>query len=242
MPPKTVHGGHIYEYGGVRYPSVTTILSKTTPPEEYQAIESWRRNFYMPGFTNADEYVRYTAIRGTIVHYNVLNSVARKLTKIQLDASDIPPYCEWKNRAETLMKEVAHCRQLFDNLDLDISFPFSAESASYHPEKKYAGTKDLHARIGGVKTIADLKTSSRVYEKHLIQGAAYYQTENHWKRGAAEQIMIIVLNPKQTKAIVKIVDNEGSDKDWTLDELVEEFNSRLERFWKIPSVRRDYGI
>jgi hypothetical protein len=237
MPgPRSINGYHIYELDGIRYPSVTTILSRTEDPESKRGIEHWRRNFYMPGFSGPDDYVKYASTRGTIVHYNVLNSIVRRMTGIELDRSDLPECSEWYNRREQLLKEIAICRQLFEDIGFKIEFPLSAESASYHTEKRYAGTKDLYAKIDGVKTILDLKTSSGLRDKHVIQVGAYVQTQNFLVPGSAEEGILVYLHPKMKKPLVKII--EGQELELAIDE----FNERLEQFWKIPSIKREYGL
>ena len=173
MPPfRTVNGYHIYEFDGIRYPSVTTILSKTADPEEQRNLEQWRRNFYMPGFSGPDDYTAYTAFRGTFVHYNILDSIITSNTPCSLDMSDLPKFSDIEKRIEVLTREVRHCRDLWDNLDLDIRAPLAAETATHHPGKKYAGTMDLRAKIEGVNTILDLKTSKEIWDKQIIQVAA----------------------------------------------------------------------
>jgi hypothetical protein len=234
--PRSINGYHIYELDGIRYPSVTTILSRTEDPESKRGIENWRRNFSMPGFSSPDDYVNYTSIRGTIVHYNVLNSVVRELTGIELDRSDLPACSEWVDRKEMIAKDVAVCRKLFDDIGFDIQFPVSAESASYHIDKRYAGTKDLYAKIDGVKSILDLKTSSGLRDKHIVQVGAYVQTENHRLPGCVEQGILVYLHPKMKKALVKVI--EGPELELAIDE----FNERLEQFYRLPGVKREYGL
>lgn len=236
MAAQSVHGGHVYEFDGIKYPSVTTILSDTADPDETRGLDSWRRNFSMPGFRDAEEYVSYTAVRGTLVHFNVLNSVVKRLTPMSLDSSDLPNTTEWFNRLDRISAEIKHCRKLWEDLALKIELPMSAESAGYHPEMMYAGTKDLHAKIDGVKTILDLKTSSQIRDKHLTQVAAYVQMECYWRPSSVERGMIVSLNPGKKKAMVKII--EGND----LDMYIDDFNERLKAFYKIPSVRKEYGL
>ena len=230
------HGYHIYELDGIRYPSVTTILSRTEDPEDKRGIEHWRKNFNMPGFKNADDYVKYTSTRGTLVHYNVLNSVVRKLTGIELDRSDLPECSEWYGRKDMISRDIATCRQLFDDIGFKIEFPVSAESASYHTEKRYAGTKDLYAKIDGVKSILDLKTSSGLRDKHIIQVAAYVQTQNYLSPGSVEEGVLVYLHPKMKKALVRVI--EGMELTLAIDE----FNERLEQFYRLPGVKREYGL
>jgi hypothetical protein len=236
MALRSTSGYHIYEFDGVHYPSVTTILARTEDPDSKRGIENWKRNFYMPGFSGPDDYVRYTSIRGTVVHYNVLNSIVREVTGIQLDNSDLPRSSEWWARKDMMAADVAACRKLFDDLDLEIGTPISAESAWYHPTKRYAGTKDLQATINGVKTLLDLKTSSGLRDKHVLQVAAYCQMENAWHEGAIEQGMLVYLHPKMKRALVKII--KGSELDLAIDE----FNEKLSEFWRIPSVMMEYGV
>jgi hypothetical protein len=232
---KTKEGYRVYEFNGIRYPSVTTILSNTAPPEETASLRAWAANFYMPGFSSPEEYTRYTAIRGTIVHYNVLNSIVRNLTKIQLDSSEIPPRAEWAGRAEKLAQEVAHCRGMWDDLGLKISFPLKAESANYHPELRYAGTLDLYCRIDGVKTILDLKTSSKIRDKQVVQVSAYTLMQRRWDPSSVEQGMVVSLNPGKKKPIVKIIEEDELQLN------IDEFKERLATYWAMPSTKRYYG-
>src|SRR4030042_663482 len=100
--PKTVNGGHVYTFHGHNYPSVTTILSKTASKSDTAFLERWRSNFYDPRFKNAEDYVNYTSIRGTFVHYNVLNATSGVI----LDPSGLPPMSEWWDRKEMLIKDI----------------------------------------------------------------------------------------------------------------------------------------
>jgi uncharacterized protein YneR len=126
---------------------------------------------------------------------------------------------------------------LWDDLGFDIHPPFSAESAWYHKDMRYAGTKDLRAKINGVNTVLDLKTSARIYDKHLVQVGAYVQMDNSWGgEQKIEQGIVVSLNPKKPKAMVKII--EGDE----LDMYIEEFNERYHMFWELPSVKREYGL
>lgn len=230
--PQKKNGGHVYTFSGHNYPSVTTILSKTASPDDNSYLEKWRMNYRDPNFKDADDYTNYTSIRGTLVHYNVLNSA----TGVILDPEGLPPLSEWWDRREMLIRDIDKSVNLWKKLNLKINHPITAETAIYHPEKRYAGTPDLIARLDGELVVLDLKTSSGIRDKHLLQVGAYSQIINHKKPGSITRGILVYLHPKFKDAIVCEI--EGKD----LREQVEMFNDLLHQFWKIPGVKKEYGL
>lgn len=53
--------------------------------------------------------------------------------------------------------------------------PILIETPVVSEKLQYGGTPDLYAEIDGVKTLVDFKTSSALYEDHLIQVAGGYK-------------------------------------------------------------------
>jgi hypothetical protein len=230
--PQKKNGGHVYQFGGSHFPSVTTILSRTSSPEDNAYLEQWRKTYNDPNFKNAEDYTNYTSIRGTLVHYNVLNET----TGVVLDPSGLPPLSEWWDRRTSLIKEIDKSVKLWKDLSLPIRRPITAETAIFHPQKRYAGTPDLIANVGGEMVVLDLKTSSGIRDKHLLQIGAYSQIVNHHHPNTIKRGILVYLHPKFHKAIVCEV--EGRD----LKDQIEMFNDCLHQFWKIPGVKKEYGL
>lgn len=230
--PKTVSGGHVYTFSGHKYPSVTTVLSRTTSDSDNAYLEKWRSNYHDPNFKNAEDYVNYTSTRGTLVHYNVLNDVSGTI----LDPSHLPPLSEWWDKRDMLIKDVEKSKKLWSKLNLDIKHPITAEMAIFHPEKRYAGTPDLVANVRGELVVLDLKTSSGIRDKHLLQVGAYAQILNHHKPGSVKRGMLVYLHPKFGEAVVCEV--QGKD----LKDQTEMFNDMLHQFWKMPGVKKEFGL
>ena len=230
--PKIIHGGHVYTFGGHHYPSVTTILSRTADPNDNAFLEKWRSNFYDPRFKNADDYTNYTSIRGILVHYNVLNATSG----VVLDPSGLPPVSEWWNRREMLIKDIDKSVKLWKDLQLPIKHPITAETAIFHPERRYAGTPDLVACINGEMVVLDIKTSGGIRDKHILQLGAYVQAVNHHKPGSIKRGILVYLHPKFEEAMI----HEVEQKD--LQDSIEMFNDLLRQFWRIPGIKKEYGL
>jgi len=230
--PRNTNGGHVYTFGGHNYPSVTTVLSKTQSKEDNTYLEKWRKTYKDPNFKNAEDYTEYTSIRGVLVHYNILNSVVG----VVLDPSELPPISKWWHRREMLIKDIDKSKDLWRDLDLKLKYPLFAETPVYHPEMRYAGTPDLVGKMDNELVLIDLKTSSGIRDHHLIQIGAYAQILNRNNPNKIKTGYLVYLHPKFKKAILCEV--SGQD----LKDQTEEFNERLSRFWKIPGVKREYGL
>lgn len=61
----TVSGMRFYKIDDNLYPSVTSILGMTTPPEKKKSLENWRNAL---GAAKADAYTKSCGDRGTILH------------------------------------------------------------------------------------------------------------------------------------------------------------------------------
>jgi hypothetical protein len=78
------------------------------------------------------------------------------------------------------------------------------EYADYHPELMYAGTIDRYGIVDGYRTLADLKTTYRVYK--LLCGASLnlYRLILEARQKAVERLMIIHLKKDGTYKLVNI--------------------------------------
>lgn len=231
--------GHTYTFEGKNYPSVTTILHAT---EDGGGLDNWRKAFIHTDFKTADEYTRYTSIRGTLVHFNILNKIANTI----LDPSHLPPLSEWWDRREQLIQDVDIAKKLWEETPITIRTPIVVETPYYHPDLGYAGTPDMMGRvtystsyttpIDNVITIVELKTSRGVRENHRIQLGGYAQMVNRWNPGFIRAGMIVYLHPSFKRALICVLpENE-------LKIEIEIFNERLEAFWRIPGMKQEYGV
>lgn len=230
--PKTTNGGHVYTFGGHNYPSVTTVLSRTQSKADNAYLAQWRTNYKDKRFKNAEDYTDYTSIRGALVHYNVINHVVGAT----LDPSDLPAMSRWFHRREMLFNDIDKSVALWKNLKFPLERPIIAETAVFHQEKRYAGTPDLIGKLEGELVVIDLKTSSGVREHHLLQIGAYIQILNRNNPRKIKRGFLVYLHPKFNEAVVCEV--AGDD----LLARIEEFNMHLEAFWKIPGVKKEYGL
>lgn len=222
--------GHIYEFNGIRYPSVTTILDRTETKEEKQFFRNWRRKFSMTGFKNAEDYVNYTKLRGTLVHYNVTNSLHFSTQ----DPSGLPKLSDWWSRRDVLIAEIDHCKKLWNAVEIELKGPLVIETPTHHPLLMYAGTPDIQAT--GSHLLIDLKTSAGMYDKHKTQLGGYAQMINYHKPGTIKKAVLVYLNPKMVKALVVPLDEE----DLLFEAHI--FNEKVKEFWNIPGIKAEYRL
>jgi hypothetical protein len=185
----------------------------------------------MAGFKDAEDYVRYTAIRGTFVHFNILND----LSFSPLDPSGLPPTPEWWPRKDTLLPEIEHCRNLWNQSNPLGTFRGNLiiETPLYHPSKHYAGTPDLIVPEQGL--VIDLKTSSRPKEEHKTQLGAYAQMIEIHKITKIRKAVLVYLNPKMSRTQIVEIGREELNNE------IDIFNEKLSEFWRIPGIQMEYG-
>ena len=141
---------------GKHYPSITTILSKTS---DMTRLEEWRKE---QGYAVADHIMREAGDRGTITHEMCEDYLNNKPSK-----SLFPLICQ------------AHFHTLYPYLDR-INNIRGLEIALYSDEYQMAGTADCIAEYDEKLSVIDFKTSrSRLVEsydkvqKYFMQASAY---------------------------------------------------------------------
>ena len=166
--------GRFYEIAGVMYPSVTTILQATMPPEQKERLEKWRQK----NQTKRAE----AANRGTKIH----ELIAAQLQGSPIDCPD--ELLEFWQPVRQIVAVIAH--------------PIAIEKAVYHSDFKYAGTLDLIAHWQGRITLFDWKTSYRL--KHInclgdapLQLAAYKAAFESIAELRVEQAAVVVISPNR---------------------------------------------
>jgi len=197
---------------GNMYPSITTILSKTS---DMSGLDVWRERV---GNDVAEQIMKESQIHGTMTHKLCENYLNNKESND--DFLDIP-----KNHFEKL-KPYLHKMNNIRGIEL----------ALYSDEFKIAGTCDCIAEYNGDLSIIDFKTSrSRLMEhydkvqKYFMQATAYSLM---WKERTGTQIdQIVIIGSEETGDIAEFIKIPFDFKD----ELIE----KIEEFHKIDAVHRE---
>ena len=162
---KTINGVRLYSCpNGDKLPSVTTILSITTPKEKQIALENWRKRV---GHQKAATITREAACRGTSMH----------------------SFLEFYMKNGELDKPNEQSIQSFDMANQIIKFSLSnvkefygTEIGLYYPEL-YAGTADTIYLQDDEIILGDFKQSNKVKNKewidsYFMQLAAYIEAHD----------------------------------------------------------------
>lgn len=172
IPRATVEGRRLYTTpDGHAVPSVTTILSATTPKEKLQALQEWRDRV---GHEKAQQITTEAANRGTRMH--------TYLEKYVLEGQRVnEPGNPWAkpswHMANTVIEKGLCKVEEFWGMEVPLYFP-----------RVYAGTSDgvgLHRSADGVvsESILDYKQTNKPkkrewIEDYFLQLAAYAEAHN----------------------------------------------------------------
>ena len=149
---QTPSGYRKYLCSGLYLPSVTTVLSATETEKSKAGLRTWQAN--NPGALEA------AGARGSAIH-KCCEDHSRGIPiecpeEYQGFWNGMPQYLDWFDTIHwserPLRRDWYHLR----SDDKEVSFVWSTEH-------KYAGCPDLIGEIGGVKVIADFKTSNGPY-------------------------------------------------------------------------------
>ena len=186
--------GRLYRtLNGNEYPSITTVLSKTS---DNTWLEKWKARI---GEKEAEKISKYSAIRGTALH----------------------SYCEdYLNNIEPIVDILdVEAFNSFKKVLPNINNIYAMENRLYSDKFETAGTTDLIAEYEGIISVIDWKTSRRVKNKsqisnYFIQCVFYALAFYEMFRIPISQIVIVMY---VDDCIDPIVFKENV-KDW-----VEEF-------------------
>jgi hypothetical protein len=137
-------------------PGTTTITSLRAKPP----LLRWNNQMGLQGI-DTTKYVDKTAAIGTLCHA----MVESYLSKQRLDLSEYSP------------ADVKRARQAFRKF-IDWSKgkqiePILLEEPLVSELHRFGGTIDVYAKVDGVLTLIDLKTSKAIYDEHKAQVTAY---------------------------------------------------------------------
>ena len=206
---QTAAGHRKYLCSGLYMPSVTTVLSATESEKSKKSLATWQKN--NPGAL--DEASK----RGSAIHLGCENY----LRGLPPDVPDeyqpfwngITEYLDWFDvlhwSERPLRPDWYHLR----SDDKEVAFVWSTEH-------RYAGCPDLIGEIGGVKVIADFKTSNgpyrnsfpdrgdrmgfggfRKYQKCAQQMAAYRLALEERTGFRCDVALVIVSTPETSQGI-----------------------------------------
>ena len=149
---QTSAGHRKYLCGGIYMPSVTTVLSATESEKSKASLRTWQQN--NPGGLEA------ASTRGSAIHKccedHIRGIPVECPPEYQSFWNGMDQYLDWFDIIHWSERPL---RQDWYHLRSD-----DREFASvWSTEHKYAGCPDLVGEIGGVKVIADFKTSNAPY-------------------------------------------------------------------------------
>lgn len=215
---QTPSGYRKYLCSGLYLPSVTTVLSATETEKSKASLRTWQLN--NPGA------LEEAATRGSAIHLGCENYLRGLDPDIPEEYSDfwngITQYLDWFDvlhwSERPLRKDWYHLR----SDDREVAYVWSTEHM-------YAGCPDLIGEIGGVKIIADFKTSNgpyssvfpdkgdrmgfggwRKFNKCAQQMAAYRLALNERTGYKCDVALIIVSTPETTQGI--FIDTDQLDR------------------------------
>jgi genome maintenance exonuclease 1 len=185
------HGSRIYDFGGMRLPSVTTILGLT---KDQSFLKDWQEKV---GHEKAEQIKNHSSKRGTSVH-KFLESY---ITGVGYD--DLSP----------IGKEAKPMAEKIIEIGLTpVDEYYGSEVSLYYPGL-YAGSTDLICLHNGMETIVDFKQANKPKKKewiedYYLQIAAYAMAHDYVHGSAIRQGVIMMCTPDLYYQEFRITDHE----------------------------------
>ena len=199
-------------------PSVTTVLSATETEKSKKSLRTWQQN--NPGALEA------ASTRGSAIHLgceNYLRGLAPDVPEEYQDFwNGITQYLDWFDTIHWSERPLRPDWHHLRSDDREVAYVWSTEHM-------YAGCPDLIGEIGGVRVIADFKTSNapymtsfpergdragfggfRKYQKCAQQMAAYRLALKERTGYDCQVALIIVSTPETTQGI--FIDTDQMDR------------------------------
>ena len=172
------HGSRIYDFNGMRMPSVTTILSKT---KDQSFLTAWKNRV---GHENAERIKNVSSNRGTAMH---------KFLEKHIEDVGYDDLTTLGREAKAMANKIIE-----DGLS-QVSEYYGSEVMLYYPDL-YAGSTDLVCIHDGMETIVDFKQANRPkkeewIEDYYLQIAAYAMAHDYVHGSNIQQGVIMVCTP-----------------------------------------------
>lgn len=197
---------------GDYYPSITTVLGHTEPPEVKKALQNWRTSL---GASKADELSKRATDHGTAVHLLVERYLKREEVFAPINKA---PVTQNDKNAFLALK-----------LKLDkIDEIWGQEVALYSKSLLICGRTDLVGKYKGIPSIVDFKTSGRV-KSHADIGAYKLQLLAY---GISHNEMF---GTTIDRGVILMVAETGFPLEFIVpftSELEEELRRRAAKFWE----------
>jgi genome maintenance exonuclease 1 len=197
---------------GQKLPSVTTILSTTTPKEKIEKLNEWRKAV---GHKKAQEITTEAAGRGTRMHKWIEDYIKTG----QLGTPGSNPYSVQSHKmAQTIIYQgLSKCNE-FWGTEVPLYFP-----------GVYAGTTDLVGVHDGEEAIMDHKQTNKPKKRewiddYFIQLAAYATAHNEVHGTKIRKGVIFMSDPN---ALYQEFIIEGTE----FDSWVDKWYRRLEQYY-----------
>ena len=211
MDTQTALGGRWYDTPLGSFPSITTILGGTEPPEKTKSLENWRTSL---GHEKAAAYTKKAQDHGTNVHLLAERYLKKEKVDAPINGQPVP---------HTDMNGFNALKLKLDKID-EI---WGQEVPLYSTSLEVAGRCDLVGKYNGVPVIVDFKTAARVKGKGEIHDYAlqllFYATAHNEMFGTNIQ-----------QGIILMVSAAGFPQEFKFDftdELREELKTRVKQYW-----------
>ena len=210
LEAETTENGRIYKTPtGNSYPSITTVLSKSS---DKTALIEWRKRV---GDQEADRITKKSANRGTKLHLTCEKYLLNELTDFKI---------------KTLMPDVKDFfLQLKPHIDKNVGDVYGLEQALYSDRLGIAGRTDCIAEWNGKLSIIDYKNARKEKEEEWIQGyfiqcSAYALMFEEITKKQIEQIVVLIANEEGNP---QIFEREKTKYIMPLNERIEIFRSSV---------------
>lgn len=197
---------------GQKLPSVTTILSATTPKEKQEALQNWRNRV---GHKQAQAITTEAANRGTRMHKFIEDYIK---TGVLSDSGSNPYSIQSHKMADSIIRQgLVNCSE-FWGTEVPLYFP-----------SVYAGTTDLVGVHDGSESIMDHKQTNKPKKRewiddYFIQLAAYATAHNELHGTKIRKGVIFMCDPN---AVYQEFILEGDE----FDKYQQEWYKRIEQYY-----------
>ena len=174
----TDHGTRVYEIGGFKLPSVTTILAKT---KDQEYLNRWKAKV---GYEEAERIKNLSSKRGTSMH---------KFIEKHIQGIGYEDLTEIGQQAKPMAQKIIEIGLT------PVDYYFGCEVMLHYPGL-YAGSTDLVCEHNGLETIADFKQANKPkkeewIEDYFLQIAAYAMAHDYVYKSNIQQGVIMVCTP-----------------------------------------------
>jgi len=172
------HGTRMYDFGGIRLPSVTTILSAT---KDQQSLSEWKQKV---GAEKAEQIKNHSSKRGTSMHKFLESHITGE------GYDDLSPI---GNESRPMAHKIIEIGLA------PVDEYFGSEISLYYPGL-YAGSTDLVCLHNGQEAIVDFKQSNRPKKEEWVQDyylqiAAYAMAHDYVHKSKIEKGVIMMCTP-----------------------------------------------